>query len=419
MPISKEDAQKLLQSKGITDETYNSIPAVMDPNQMSTDSPMIDASAVSGKEFASTAVPNVSVPGIIAGAVSGGVKPVVDAASNAAQFTNQQGVDAPVFENKLAGESQKNVNVQGKEAKTGVEKIAKEQEKTAAPVSNRATKAAQGTAAYGTSSADYINKQAAINDSILADSEKALSDLRSKIAINPNRLMEKISADGKGPMVTIALVLGGIGAGLTGQPNAAQAILEKRIQQDIDAQQTSIKNAFEQEGQIRALSKEVRASAGENVMAKAAAQSIVLTGYKAAIENVLQNVTDKTAIAKAQALILKLDEGILKSNLDYDNIHKANIKSGSSEASNLLGAGILGYTNNLGLNIGVPRQTMDTTGVRNQYGLGITQPTSNIRQVEQPKKETPKKEAPKEEKRSAAKAFIDGFTKQMFGAADK
>lgn len=122
MPISKEDAQKLLQSKGISDETYNSIPSVINTNQMSTDAPMIDASAVSGKKFASTAVPNVSVPGVIAGAVSGGVKPVVDAASNAAQFTNQQGVDAPVFENKLAGESQKNVNVQGKEAKTGVEK---------------------------------------------------------------------------------------------------------------------------------------------------------------------------------------------------------------------------------------------------------------------------------------------------------
>lgn len=414
MPISKEDAQKLLQSKGITDETYNSIPAVMNPNQMSTDSPMIDASAVSGKEFASTAVPNVSVPGIIAGAVSGGVKPVVDAASNAAQFTNQQGVDAPVFENKLAGESQKDVNVQGEEAKAGVEKIAKEQEKTAAPVSNRATKGAQGTTTLGTDAAKYIKQQMDLNDKILTDSVTALSDLRSKVAINPNRVMEKLSADGKSPMVAISLFLGGIGSGLTGKDNAALTFLENRIKDDISAQQTSIKNSFEQEGNVRALAKEVRASAGDNVMTKAAAQSIVLTGYKAAIENVLQYVTDKTALAKAQALILKIDEGILKANLDYDNIHKANIKAGSSEVTNLLGAGILGYTNNLGLNIGVPRQTMDTSGVRNQYGLGITQPIGNTRQVEQPKQETPK-----EEKRSAAKAFMDGFTKQLFGAADK
>lgn len=414
MPISKEDAQKLLQSKGISDETYNSIPSVINPNQMSTDAPMIDASAVSGKEFASTAVPNVSVPGIIAGAVSGGVKPVVDAASNAAQFTNQQGVDAPVFENKLAGESQKDVNVQGEEAKAGVEKIAKEQEKTAAPVSNRATKGAQGTTTLGTDAAKYIKQQMDLNDKILTDSVTALSDLRSKVAINPNRVMEKLSADGKSPMVAISLFLGGIGSGLTGKDNAALTFLENRIKDDISAQQTSIKNSFEQEGNVRALAKEVRASAGDNVMTKAAAQSIVLTGYKAAIENVLQYVTDKTALAKAQALILKIDEGILKANLDYDNIHKANIKAGSSEVTNLLGAGILGYTNNLGLNIGVPRQTMDTSGVRNQYGLGITQPIGNTRQVEQPKQE-----APKEEKRSAAKAFMDGVTKQMFGAADK
>lgn len=419
MPISKEDAQKLLQSKGISDETYNSIPSVINTNQMSTDSPMIDASAVSGKEFASTAVPNVSVPGIIAGAVSGGVKPVVDAASNAAQFTNQQGVDAPVFENKRADKAQKTMIQRGEAAKKGLETTGATQEQLAAPVSAEATKGAKDTTTLGTDAAEYTKQQMKINDSILADSEKALGDLRSKIAVNPNRYMEKLSADGKTPMTTVALILGGIGSGLTGSPNAAQAILEKRIQQDIEAQQTSIKNAFEQEGNIRALAKEVRASAGENVMAKAASQTIVLTGYRAAIENVLQNVTDKTAIARAQALMLKLDESIAKATLDYDNVHKANIKSGSSEVTNLLGAGILGYTNNLGLNIGVPRQTIDTSGVRSQYGLGITQPINNTRQVEQPKRETPKQEAPKEEKRSAAKAFMDGFTKQLFGAANK
>jgi hypothetical protein len=144
----------------------------------------------------------------------------------------------------------------------------------------------------------------------------------------------------------------------------------------------------------------------------------VLSGYRAAIENVLQNVTDKTAIEKAQALMLTLDERIAKATLDYDNIHKANIKSGSSESSNLLGAAILGYTNNLGLNIGVPRQTMDTTRVRGQYGLGITQPVANTRQVEQPKKEVPKKEEAKKET-SLTDAFLRGFTKQIFGPAEK
>lgn len=345
MPISKEAAQKLLQSRNITDETYNSIPLVMNPNQISTDTPMIDASAVAGKEQVSTAVPGGnSVPGMIAGAVAGGVKPVVDAASNAAQFKNEQGVDAPVFENKTASESQKKVNVQGEEAKAGVETIAQEQKKTAEPVSRDATKAAQGTAAYGTASKDYINKQSSINDKILADSQKSLDDLRSKIQINPNRYLEKLSADGRTPMTTIALFLGAVGAATSGKDNVVMTFLENRIKDDIDAQKTSIQNAFEQEANVRTLAKEVRASAGDNVMAKAAAQSIVLTGYKAAIENVLQNVTDKTAIAKAQALILKLDEGILKSNLDYDNIHKANIKSGSSEATNLLGNAILGLS---------------------------------------------------------------------------
>jgi len=417
MPISKEDAQKLLQSRNITDETYNSLPLVMNPNQMSTDAPAVDASAVAGKEQANLGALMAGAGQAVQGAANVAA-PIVKAGADAAQFQNQQGMEAPVFENKRADEAQKQLINQGEAAKSGVEAIGETQRDIAAPVSAEATKGAKGTTTLGTDAAEYTKQQMQLNDQILGESEKALTNLRSKIAINPNRYMEKISADGKGPMTTIALVLGGIGSGLTGQPNAAQSILEKRIQQDIDAQQASIKNAFEQEGQIRSLAKEVRASAGENVMAKAASQAIVLSGYRAAIENVLQHVTDKTAVEKAQALMLGLDERIAKATLDYDNIHKANIKSGSSESSNLLGAGILGYTNNLGLNIGVPRQTMDTTGVKSQYGLGITQPVANTRQVEQPKKEVPKKEAPKKEE-SFTDAFLRGFTKQIFGPADK
>lgn len=417
MPISIEDAQKLLQDRNIKDETYNSIPAVINPNQISTDAPMIDASAVAGQEQANLGALVAGAGQAIQGAANVAA-PIIKAGSDAAQFQNQQGMEAPVFENKRASEAQQKLIKQGEAAKSGAEAIGKAQRDIAAPISGEATQGAKETTTLGTDAAEYTKQQMQLNDQILGESEKALTNLRSKIAINPNRLMEKISADGKGPMTTIALVLGGIGAGLTGQPNAAQAILEKRIQQDIDAQQTSIKNAFEQEGQIRALSKEVRASAGENVMAKAASQAIVLAGYRAAIENVLQNVTDKTAIEKAQALMLTLDERIAKATLDYDNIHKANIRSGSSETSNLLGAGILGYTNNLGLNIGVPRQTMDTTGVRGQYGLGITQPVANTRQIEQPKKEVPKKEEAKKEA-SFTDAFLRGFTKQIFGPADK
>jgi hypothetical protein len=417
MPISIEDAQKLLQDRNIKDETYNSIPAVINPNQISTDAPMIDASAVAGQEQANLGALVAGAGQAIQGAANVAA-PIIKAGSDAAQFQNQQGMEAPVFENKRASEAQQKLIKQGEAAKSGAEAIGKAQRDIAAPISGEATQGAKETTTLGTDAAEYTKQQMQLNDQILGESEKALTNLRSKIAINPNRLMEKISADGKGPMTTIALVLGGIGAGLTGQPNAAQAILEKRIQQDIDAQQTSIKNAFEQEGQIRALSKEVRASAGENVMAKAASQAIVLAGYRAAIENVLQNVTDKTAVEKAQALMMSLDERIAKATLDYDNIHKANIRSGSSETSNLLGAGILGYTNNLGLNIGVPRQTMDTTGVRGQYGLGITQPVANTRQIEQPKKEVPKKEEAKKEA-SFTDAFLRGFTKQIFGPADK
>ncbi|MFN6271051.1 MAG: hypothetical protein ACK40T_11725, partial [Akkermansiaceae bacterium] len=191
MPISKEDAQKLLQDRNIKDETYNSLPFVIDPNQMSTDAPVIDASTVAGKEQANLAALGGAIQTAkpvldLAGNVASGVGNVISTIPESSRFQNQQGIEAPVFENKRAEEAQKQLIQQGIKAKKGAETIGEEQKKTAAPVSEEATQGAKSTTTLGTDAAEYTKQQMQLNDQILGESEKALTNLRSKIAINPN-----------------------------------------------------------------------------------------------------------------------------------------------------------------------------------------------------------------------------------------
>jgi len=59
--------------------------------------------------------------------------------------------------------------------------------------------------------------------------------------INPNRAWEQKNI-GQKISAMIGLILGGIGGGITGQPNAALGIIDKMIDRDIDAQQKDLEN---------------------------------------------------------------------------------------------------------------------------------------------------------------------------------
>lgn len=57
--------------------------------------------------------------------------------------------------------------------------------------------------------------------------------------INPRHYIENMST-GKRVMSSIGLILGGLGSGLTGQPNAALGMLQRNIDADVDAQKANL-----------------------------------------------------------------------------------------------------------------------------------------------------------------------------------
>ena len=78
------------------------------------------------------------------------------------------------------------------------------------------------------------NQEDRINSEI-----QTLEKARAEQKIDPNRYMGSRSTVQK-VFQTIGLILGGIGSGLTGQPNLAYKVLESNIERDIDQQKSDI-----------------------------------------------------------------------------------------------------------------------------------------------------------------------------------
>lgn len=90
--------------------------------------------------------------------------------------------------------------------------------------------------------ANTMNRQMALFQDNLNKQEaerKALMDDAAKGHLDPRQLIRNMSTGSK-VMAGIGLFLGGIGSGMTGQPNLAYQMMEKAIDQDIEAQKTNI-----------------------------------------------------------------------------------------------------------------------------------------------------------------------------------
>lgn len=114
-----------------------------------------------------------------------------------------------------------------------------------------------GMAGISKSQADLARKEAQTLEKLQSDIKQA-TDIHTKnqeaklkeldefqksmqTDIDPNRLWGSLSTGNK-IGASIGLILGGIGSGLTGQPNAALAVMEKSIANDIEAQKQDKSN---------------------------------------------------------------------------------------------------------------------------------------------------------------------------------
>lgn len=90
--------------------------------------------------------------------------------------------------------------------------------------------------------ANVLNRQMVIFEQKMKDMEAERQKLMAdadKGYVDPRKLMRELSTGGK-ILAGVGLLFGGIGSGLTGQPNLAFQMMEKAIDQDIDAQSKNV-----------------------------------------------------------------------------------------------------------------------------------------------------------------------------------
>ena len=120
--------------------------------------------------------------------------------------------------------------------------------------------------------------------------------------LDPNRYLHSQSTAQK-IGTGLALFLGGIGSGLTGQPNPAAKMMEDAINRDIDAQ----KNSQDQQTNLWKMNKQ---EYGNDLAANLATQNQILTGTKVQLEQAASAAKGPTAQANAKAANALIDQKI-------------------------------------------------------------------------------------------------------------
>lgn len=176
-------------------------------------------------------------------------------------------------------------------------------------------KEAQATAAQNAQEAQQIGK--AIGEISLMDSANQIynkyqqkdADLGQAFAqskIDPNRFVHNMSTASK-ISTGIGLLLGGIGSGLTGQPNAAAAMLQRNIDNDIDAQKNDQSNKMN-------LWKMNRDAYGNDLQANLATQNQLYTALKYKLMATANQFASPAAMARAQQGASLIDREVAQNN---------------------------------------------------------------------------------------------------------
>jgi hypothetical protein len=164
---------------------------------------------------------------------------------------------------------------------------------------------------------DLVNQYKLKDDSFM----KMLEEKK----IDPNRYLNNMSTGAKISQ-GIALVLGGIGAGLTGQPNAALGLLKDNIDRDIEAQKNDQSNVMN-------LWKMNRERLGDDLSANLATQNQLYTGLKYNMMKAAAQSGSKIAQARAGMAISQIDQ-----QLAQNRVQQSMIQIGLGKAPGMQGA---------------------------------------------------------------------------------
>ena len=174
------------------------------------------------------------------------------------------------------------------------------------------------------------------SNKFLEQAEKDLQISSQKATINPNQYLENMGV-GQRTMTAIGLLLSGAGAGLTGQPNLANEMLQKNIQRDIEAQKQNYLNAYNQ----FLGSKTASQTALERAQAATAAQNMatltVNTGAGVLLNGLQTQVSGLTAKQRAEILKNKILQDTVAAKQNIDNSYIGAATSNDTATINMYG----------------------------------------------------------------------------------
>lgn len=159
---------------------------------------------------------------------------------------------------------------------------------------------------------DLINANKAKDDALF----KAFADKK----IDPDRYMHNMTTGSK-ISTGIALVLGGLGSGMTGQPNAALGMLKDKIDQDIEAQKND-------QGKASTLWRMNREALGNDMAASLATQNQMYTGLKYKIMQAGAQASGPIAVQRAAAATAQIDQQIQQNRFQMSMIQQGMGASG-------------------------------------------------------------------------------------------
>lgn len=283
-----------------------------------------------------------AIPAIV-GAIGPTVGKAAGALNDAGQFNAETSATVPIVPQATGEAANAAANALPglqKEAIAGQERAAQTEKNILVP--GGAAAAGAGGALVGGGAAllkeavtQYQQLINTVNQKQL-DAEKALQHAQSISDIDPDRYRETMGVSGR-TISAIGMLVSGIGAGLTGQPNMAMQVFQRNIDRDIEAQKQSFLDRMTAAAQAEGLLK----TAQDRQQLAIAAQQAATISINAGISGILQGIQTQAAGATApdlvKALNFKVSQDLLNSMGQYNRDYIQMSKSGNSKQLKMSG----------------------------------------------------------------------------------
>lgn len=151
---------------------------------------------------------------------------------------------------------------------------------------------------------------------------QAAVDSQMNMKVDPGRLMSTKSTSERVGLV-LASILGGIGAGLTHGPNMALEVINRAVDQDIDAQKSAIMNGRENVNMHNNTVAQLRSKGLDFDQSVLAAKQIKIEQLKRQMDTLASEYKTPEGELRAKAFNAAMDEKLAELKLQQDNTAKA------------------------------------------------------------------------------------------------